>query len=242
MDSNRKTTMTALLVLLVTGAVPVPVAADVTVSPTCGDDGQSFEITVTVVNDFRDHDPTGYHFSIFEDWVGHCTSGDGLYSPEVPHMPLPPYGSQASWTFTVPAFTRDRMFLYSPVLWLASGYGTQNPSEHFVSGAAACGNGTAVRGYLRDSGDGLFHVQACVADCGSWLCYDRIDLTGLDISTYEAHVGTDLPIDIEGYQPGAGSPGGVCLVATALQPSPGGECRPVPDQGLSWGALKSAYR
>jgi hypothetical protein len=100
----------------------------------------------------------------------------------------------------------------------------------------------AVRGYLRDSGDGLFHVEPCPLDCGSWLSYSGIDLAGVDAGEYGAYLGTALAVDVYGDLAGAPMPGGPYLIGTAVQATPGNDCSPVADEPTSWSSLKAAYR
>jgi hypothetical protein len=233
---------TAIVLVLISVFTAGSASAVVTVRPECNGGGASFDVTVAVFNQYVEGDPTGYEIVLEQSWVGACETPTVV---ETAPMPLPGFAQEETYVVNIPAPALAQAFLYTPRLKHPAGsleaiplrYGDVNSV-----GTVSCQTAPALRGYLRDSGNGYFHVEPCAADCGSWLCYQLLDLTGVTEGDYLPFVGTNTAVDIVGDLVGAPMPGDPCLVATGVLPSPGGDCAVVREGVDSWGALKATYR
>lgn len=85
-------------------------------------------------------------------------------------------------------------------------------------------------------------MRTCAADCGQWLCYDRIDLSHLAPAAYEQYVNVEIAVDIYGSILASDGLGDPCLVANDVLPSRDDPCLPVAEESMSWGSLKGMYR
>jgi len=230
------------LTLAATLAAAAPAPASVTIRSTCDPAGPSFVLTVDVFNQWVEGEVTGYEIVLEESWVGACEPAALLATSP---MPLPAFTAEAQYVVTVPAPALAQEFLFTPRLKQPDGTIVAIPLRYgdaLAVGVAECFPGPAVRGYLRTGTWPGYAIEACSADCGSWLCYDHIDLSGVDPAAWQPYLDTAFAVDVYGTFNLAPMPGDVCLSATSVVARPSNDCGVVLDETGSWSGLKATYR
>ncbi len=230
------------MLLAATLAAAGPAGAIVTIRSTCDPAGPSFILTVDVFNQYVEGDVTGYAIVLEETWVGACEPAALVATSP---MPLPAFTAEAQYVVTVPAPALAQKFLFTPRLQQPDGSIAAIPLQYgdaLALGVAECFDGPAVRGYLRTGSFPGYAVEACSADCGSWLCYEHIDLSGVDPVQWQPYLDTAFAVDVYGDFHLAPMPGDFCLFATSVVARPFNDCGVVPDENESWSGLKALYR
>lgn len=222
--------------------VATPIFAAVDLSGRCDQADGTFEFTVTVANDFLAGDVTGIGVVLEQTLAGSCDKPTLAPGPE---LPLPAFGQEATYTFTLGAPWPERTWRYQAML--RDPAGDLEPLGPFAGVmpvvSLAWGASPAVRGTLEADATGpYFHIVPCVQDCGQWLCYENLDLSRINPAQYEAYLRSGEPVDVHGDILNTAASGGPCLFATLVEPARGDPCAAIPVSKSSWGSLKSSYR
>lgn len=178
---------------------------------------------------------------VTRDWVGAC---DGLVLITAEPYPLPELYEYTEFSFTHTPPELDKYFGYR--LWLADSGGhlfSPGPAGDLLPyDFAACGPAVAVRGRLTCDGD-WYGIEPCPDTCWGEICsFQPLTMDEIEPEVYEPYVNTGIPVDLYGEAFVDGMPGSPCLIVTDLQPTPDGECGPVPTEARSWSAIKEHYR
>lgn len=222
--------------------IATPTVAAVDLLGRCDQTTGEFQFTVVVVNDLLDADTVGTSIVLEQTLAGSC---DKPILAPIPDLPVPAFRQEATYTFTLDAPWPQRTWRYRAMLRHPDGQietlGSFGEITPLV--ALSWGPSPAVRGTLEADATGpWFHIVPCVQDCGHWLCYQNLDLSGIPAAQYEAYLHSAEPVDVQGELLTTAASGEACLHVTVVEPAKGDPCASMPVATSTWGSLKSTFR
>jgi hypothetical protein len=205
----------------------------------CNPSGTHFEGTVSIFNQYVQEGPVdGYELLFEQSLVGSC-------EPPVRFMavPLPEPFHTVEYPISRLVTENNRLFRFEILLKKPDGSvlnlsRPRVPSWNVVS----CGESVAARGYLTNLDQyNYVELTLCPGACDTWPC-TGIDLGQIPEDQWLPFLDSGIPVDVYGYYSLYSMPGGACLIAQKIVPTPSDECGPVALEKNTWCSLKARYR
>lgn len=235
---NRKNLLLVLFLMLLAPAAQ----AGVGISAGCS--GSAMDLNVVVFNDEFPAEWTG--LVVQRSLLGLCDSETIITAEPLPipeehftevFYPLSDAEVEAGLFYVYTVFAINEAGDLLPV------WGMGSPP---LTALAACGQAVATRGQVVvQSYEYLeMRINECTDSC--WLGCGGMGILSLTEEQFNAllpYAASQVPVDIYGTFAYSGMPTYYCLEEiTGWQPSPAGQCGPVPVQPSTWGSLKARYR